>query len=126
MVKNLPANAGDEGLILGSGRSPGEENGKPLQYSCLGNLMYRRVWEATVHGAAKSRTWLSDFDYHFHINTKNHIPGNKSTGKRPPLWKLLKEIKDNTDGKIYNVLELEKKNIVKLLYYPRQFTDSMQ
>ena len=39
MVKNLPANAGDEGLILGSGRSPGEENGKPLQYSCLGNLL---------------------------------------------------------------------------------------
>ena len=37
MVKILPANAGDEGSILGSGRSPGEGNGKPLQYSCLGN-----------------------------------------------------------------------------------------
>ena len=37
MVKNLPANAGDMGLILGLGRSPGEGNGNPLQYSCLGN-----------------------------------------------------------------------------------------
>ena len=44
VVKNLPANAGDirdEGLIPGSGRSPGEGNGKPLQYSCLENLMDR-------------------------------------------------------------------------------------
>ena len=39
MVKNLPANAGDVGLIPGSGRSPGEGNGNPLQYSCLGNPM---------------------------------------------------------------------------------------
>ena len=39
MVKNLPANEGDTGLIPGSGCSPGEENGNPLQYSCLGNPM---------------------------------------------------------------------------------------
>ena len=39
MVRNLPANAGDAGLILGLGRSPEEENGYLLQYSCLGNLM---------------------------------------------------------------------------------------
>ena len=39
MVKNLPANAGDMGSIPGSGKSPGEGNGNPLQYSCLGNLM---------------------------------------------------------------------------------------
>ena len=44
MVRNLPANAGDAGLILGLGRSPEEENGYLLQYSCLGNLMDRGVW----------------------------------------------------------------------------------
>ena len=47
MVKNLPANAGDKGLIPGSGRSPGEGNGNPLQYSCLGNPMNREAWWAT-------------------------------------------------------------------------------
>ena len=44
----------------GSGRSPGEGNNNPLQYSCLGNIMDRRPWQATFHGAAKSRTKLSD------------------------------------------------------------------
>ena len=43
------ANAGDAGLIPGSGRSPGEGNGNPLQYSCLGNPMDRGAWQATVH-----------------------------------------------------------------------------
>ena len=45
----------------GSGRSPGEANGNPLQYSCLGNSTDREAWRATVHGVAKSRTWLSDY-----------------------------------------------------------------
>ena len=53
VVKNPPANAGDVGLIPGSGRSPGEGNGNPLQYSCLGNPMDRGTWQATVHGVAK-------------------------------------------------------------------------
>ena len=53
MVKNLPANAGDVGLILGLGRSPGEGNGNPLQYSGLGNPMDREAWQVTVHGFAK-------------------------------------------------------------------------
>ena len=52
MVKNLPANAGDVGLILGSGRSPGEGNGSLLQDSCLGDSMDRGAWWATVHGVA--------------------------------------------------------------------------
>ena len=52
-VKNLPANAGDAGSILRSGRSPGEGNGNPLQYSCLGNLMDRRAWWVTVPGVIK-------------------------------------------------------------------------
>ena len=53
MVKNPPANAGDLGSIPGSGRSPGEGNGNPLHYSCLGNPMDRGAWQATVHGVTK-------------------------------------------------------------------------
>ena len=56
MVKNLPANAGDVGLIPGSGRSPGGGNGNLLQYSCLENPMDRGAWWATVHGVTKSWT----------------------------------------------------------------------
>ena len=54
-------NAGDPGLIPGSGRYPGEGNGNSLQYSCLENPMDRGAWLATVHGITKSRTRLSDF-----------------------------------------------------------------
>ena len=53
MVKNTPANAEDVGLISGWGRSPGEGNGNPLLYSCLGNPMDRGAWWATVRGVAK-------------------------------------------------------------------------
>ena len=49
-------NAGDLGSIPGSGRSPGEENGNSLQYSCLENSMDRGVWRAVVHGVTKSQT----------------------------------------------------------------------
>ena len=59
--KESACNAGDLGSIPGSGRSPGEENGNPLQYSCLENFMDRGAWWATVQGVAKSRTRLSDF-----------------------------------------------------------------
>ena len=52
--------AGDLGPIPGSGRSPGERNGSPLQYSCLENPMDRGAWWATVHGVAKRQTRLSD------------------------------------------------------------------
>ena len=53
VVKNPPDNAGDEGLIPGLGRFPREENGNPLQYSCLGNPMDGGVWRAIVHGITK-------------------------------------------------------------------------
>ena len=53
VVKNLPASAGDLGSIPGSGRSPGEGNGNPLQHSCLGNPTDRGAWLATVYGVAK-------------------------------------------------------------------------
>ena len=49
-VKTPPANAGGLGLMPGSGRSPGERNGNPLQYSCLENSMDRGAWRTTVHG----------------------------------------------------------------------------
>ena len=57
VVKNLPANAGDAGdmgLIPGSGRSPAGGHGNPVQYSCLENLMYRGVWQAEVPRVAKN------------------------------------------------------------------------
>ena len=54
-------NAGDPGSIPGLGKSPGEGNGNPLQYSCLENPMDGRAWWATVHGVAMSQTRLSDF-----------------------------------------------------------------
>ena len=60
VVENLPANAGDAGSIFGSGRSPGEGNGNPLQESCLGSPMDRGAWRARVHGVTKSQTSLCD------------------------------------------------------------------
>ena len=59
MVKNLPANAGDLGLIPGLGRSPGEGNDNPLQYSRLRNAMDRGAWRAIVHGVAKRESRIS-------------------------------------------------------------------
>ena len=64
-VKVSACNAGDLGLIAGSGRSPEEEKGNPLQYSCLENPMDRGAWWATVHRIAKSQTGLSDFTFTF-------------------------------------------------------------
>ena len=54
VVKNLPANEGDVGVIPESGRSPGEEIGNPRQHSCLENSKHKVAWGATVHGAEKS------------------------------------------------------------------------
>ena len=61
--KGSACNAGDPGLTPGL-RSPGEENGNPLQYSCLKNSMDRGAWWATIHGVAKIRTQLSDFTHY--------------------------------------------------------------
>ena len=60
MVKNLPAMWKTQVRSLGSGRSPAEGNGYPLQYSCLENPMGRGAWLASVHGVTKCRTRLSD------------------------------------------------------------------
>ena len=60
-VKASAYNAGYLGSVPGLGRSPGEGNGNPFQYSCLENSMEGGAWQATAHGVAKSRTRLSDF-----------------------------------------------------------------
>ena len=64
--KESACNAGDPGLIPGSGSSPGEGNGNPLQYSCLENPMDRGAWWATPHGS-QSRTLLSDVQNHIYM-----------------------------------------------------------
>ena len=67
MVKESACNAGDAGLIPGSGRSPGRGNGNPLQHSSLENSMDRGAWWAIVHGVTKRRTQLST-----HAHTYSH------------------------------------------------------
>ena len=79
LVKNLPAKAGDVGLIPWSRRSPGEGNGNSLQYSCLENPMDKGAWQATVREVAKSWTQLSDKMLkesweHSEANTTAHHP----------------------------------------------------
>ena len=74
--KESACNAGAEGSVAGLGRSPGEGNGFPLQYSCLKNSMDRGVWWAAVHGVAKSWTQLSinyfDWSILFNVEGKNN------------------------------------------------------
>ena len=81
--KNSACNVGDLSLIPGLGRSCGEGNGNPLQYSCLENPTDRGAWRATVHGVAKSRTWLSDKTIRY--------KGTRQTAGVPPdlaIWRL--------------------------------------
>ena len=68
MVKNLPANAGDTGSISELGKSPGEGNGNPLEYSCLGNPMDRGTWQAVVHGLQES-----DMTYQLNNNECKYV-----------------------------------------------------
>ena len=72
-VKASACNAGDLGSISGSGRSPGEGNGNPLQYYCLENPMDGGAWWATVHRVTKSQTQLSDFTFTFKQYTINTV-----------------------------------------------------
>ena len=70
MVKNQTASSGDAGhtgLIPGSGRSPAEGNGNPLQYSCLENPADREAWQATIHRAPESWTRLKGLSTHAHL-----------------------------------------------------------
>ena len=91
VVNYLPASARDSrdtGLIPGSGRPPGIQNGNPLQYSCLENSMARGAWWSTVHGVRNSQTQLSSqapssmpllcFSISFTIIQENHFKSDKS------------------------------------------------
>ena len=72
--KNPPGNAGDIGLIPGPGRSPGEENGNPLQYFCLENLIDRGAWRVTVHGATKESNMTQCLNRHRHYILSTIFP----------------------------------------------------
>ena len=79
--KESACNAGDPCSIPGLGRSPGEGNGNPLQYSCLENPMDREAWQATVHGVAKSQTRLN---HHHHLSA-----GAEVALTLPSQWQCL-------------------------------------
>ena len=79
MVKNSPADAGDKGSIPDPGRFPREENGNPLQYSCLGNPVDRGAWRAAVHEVAES-----DMTERARSHTRTHTHTNN---KRTKIYK---------------------------------------
>ena len=97
---NPTANAGDRrdtGLIPGSGRCPGGGHGNPLQYSCLENLTDRGAWQATVHGVAKSWTWLKQHSTHRWKESQKQLLKVNVSGKKyhiiseralPPIYPL--------------------------------------
>ena len=86
VVKNLPANPGDLGSIPGLGRSPGEGNSSPLQYSFLENPTDRGSWRATVHGVTKD----SDMTEHTHTHTHTHMDTeNRAVAKEEGRWESL-------------------------------------
>ena len=92
MVESV-CNAGDLGSIPGSGRSPGEGKGHPLQYSCLENSMDRGACRATVQGVAKSKTRLSDSlslsHTHTHTDTREEEEGKSISGSTSPTNTVL-------------------------------------
>ena len=98
VVKNPPANAGDArdaGLIPGLGRSPEGGNGNPLLYSCLENSLGRGAWWATVHGATKSQTSLSNWAHTYISITTTEVYEAGDSGRQsnepPPMsisWSL--------------------------------------
>ena len=71
--KESACNAGDTGLIPGSGRSPGGGHGNPLQYSCLENPIERGAWQAIVHGVAKSQALLKQLRMHTNMVMKIYV-----------------------------------------------------
>ena len=93
-VKGSACNAGDPGSILGLGRSPGEGNGTPLQYFCLENPIDGGAWWVTVHGVAKSQTWLNDFTFFQWARFSSWYVVSIDTGHRAqsplssPRWRL--------------------------------------
>ena len=84
--KESTCDAGDRGSIPGSGRSPREGNGNPLQYSCLENAMDRGAWRATVNGVAESRTHLSNQHFHFQTQQMRKWLVASLTESSPVFW----------------------------------------
>ena len=84
LVKNLLANSGDMGSIPGSGRSPGEGHGDPLQYSCLENPMDRGAWRATVHGVSTKQRQL----VHATMRMNLKMRSERSLTRRSPIVKF--------------------------------------
>ena len=95
--KESACNAGDSGINPGWGRPPGEGNGNPLQYSCLGNPMDRGTWQSTVHWVTKSWTWLKLLGSLWKCGEK--IPGEptcfRQEGKKKQFW--------NTQGSLNKI-----------------------
>ena len=85
--KASACNVGDPDLIPGLGRSPGEGNGNPLQYSCLENSMDWGAWWATVHGITEGQTRLSDFTGHLPLWKKGRGRKSRRAGF-PPLFHI--------------------------------------
>ena len=85
-----PCNAGDLGSIPGSGRSPGEGNGNPLQYSCLEIPTERAAWQVTVHGVTKSQKQLSDLTFFssqcFNFVTSTGCLWTSNKNQTKPTW----------------------------------------
>ena len=79
-MKNPPANAGDLGSIARLGKSPGGGNGYPLQYFCLGNLMDRGAWQATIHGFERVGDNRSDLAP-MHLPTTPSLSSNSTLDK---------------------------------------------
>ena len=95
--KESACNAGDPGLIPGSGRSPGEGNGHPLQYPCLENPMDRGAWLVIVHGIAESDT--TEVTLHTHTETdKKHF--------------LFKRTKHNNYSMIASLMDIEREGVI--------------
>ena len=96
--KESSCNAGDASLIPGSGKSSGEENSTQLEYSCLENFMDRGSWWATVHGVAKSWTWMSEWRTCMYVgiqfssvneNTLCFTPWKTWHLWHPPYWRMV-------------------------------------
>ena len=104
--RNLPASAGDVGSIPGSGRPPGEGNGNPLQYSCLGNPI-DRAWWAIVHGVTKRKTRLSE-------HTRTHNSTKNDFHHKIPLRVLFKNFKSFLKELLYYQVKLFQTQSVKI------------
>ena len=108
VVKSLPANAGNAGLTPGLGRTPGEGNGNPLQYSCLGNPRDRGGWRATIHGVAKESDTTQRLNNNSPPGITLELLGPFSKGWHPQelrsshseRWNFLKSFKSSVTNRV--------------------------